>query len=59
MKIVFEVSTSPESLELEDGISNLLEDNGVAEEVERALEEILERYLGQQGFTVKVALLQN
>ena len=57
MRIAFEVFTSPESLELEDGISNLLQDSGIAEEVEEALKEILERYLDQRGFTVRVTLL--
>jgi hypothetical protein len=45
MKLHFSVFTRPESLELEDSIENLLEDNGILEEVEGAIASILEGYL--------------
>jgi hypothetical protein len=56
MKLTFEVFTQPQSLALERDLSELLQDDIVRENVEQALVDNLERFLGEPGVKVGVDL---
>lgn len=56
MKLIFEVYTRPESFELEDGILNSLNDDGLREDLEIALENAIEAIMGYKEIQVTVKL---
>lgn len=56
MKLIFEVYTRPESFELEDGILNTLNDDGLRNDLEIALENALESIMRFQEIKVSAKL---
>jgi hypothetical protein len=44
-KLSFKIRVRPHSFDVEDEVENMLNDKGIQEELEYAVEEVLERYL--------------
>ncbi len=54
MKIIFEVTTRPQSFDLEDDIGNLLQDDGVKWDLEQEVQRILTEWTQRDRYRYKI-----
>jgi hypothetical protein len=56
MKFIFDIRSDPESLDVEDSISNLFQDDGMKDSIETIIEQFIEKMMGFWDLSIHAEL---